>query len=179
MSGSSIPPTPGFANPQDQLNAIMLMMTQMRQEAQDRDTVLRNEIAVLKSAAQREAPTNILELIDYTTNEMCQIRDGIQKCDQPYVDTWTAAGNWYRLNSNLKEAFSKAAKGEKPDPKSVEISSLFKDFAKSIKGGKGKTAEGGGSSDSSKKCTRCKHRGHIKKNCFAKVDADGIKLEEE
>jgi hypothetical protein len=152
------------------LEVIRIQNETIRQEAADRETKLRQEIATLRNASARNFPSNTQELLDYTASEFQSLCNDPSILDQSYVNSWKNAANFYRLTGNLRESISKGASGDTPDIKQLEITPLVDAITKAIKGAKTSKI------DKDKHCEKCGRDGHVKAKCYAKTHSDGSKL---
>jgi hypothetical protein len=157
-----------------EMNAKLNSMQTQQAEAKAREEALLREIALLKQAKVRVAPTTTQELLEYTANEFAQVRDGIQECDEAYVRSWETVRDFHKLGHTIKDSFAKALAGEAPDATSLELSPFFDRLTKAL------GASGKKSTDrkfgKGKKCTRC-GRAHDTDDCYAKTHVNGTKLE--
>jgi hypothetical protein len=140
------------------------------EDAKKREEALMREINLLKQAKVRVAPTTTQELLDYVANEFQQVAEGFQEVDQQYVNTWINVANFYRLDANLKHAFTKVLAGDVPDRTAVEFAPLVAALTKAVGSGRGR-------GDKGKKCAKCGRTSHDSDKCYAKTHVNGTKLE--
>jgi hypothetical protein len=142
------------------------------EDAKKREEALMREINLLKQAKVRVAPSTTQELLDYVANEFQQVAEGFQEVDQQYVNTWINVANFYRLDANLKQAFTKVLAGDVPDRTAVEFAPLVAALTKAVG-----SSSGRGRSEKGKKCAKCGRTSHDSDKCYAKTHVNGTKLE--
>lgn len=146
------------------------------QFAQQQQTILAltNEIKDLAANKVGTTPTNTEGLFNAFAETVRAWNATNRPPNANEVRHWKRARDWYKITSSIKESCEKANAGEDPD----EDATKFASFAKYLGSSKSAWSKSATKSTDNVQCRKCGRTNHQEKDCRARTDFRGIKLED-
>jgi mannosyltransferase OCH1-like enzyme len=160
-------PVPEQPNLQQFMESLFTQMNNnIQTQLTNQNQVLMEEIQTLKSQLKAKELETVEDVLTSAASLMNHSYESNTPIPSAVASTWKNAARSYPLCRSIKKAFA-AEEISSDDERLIKLSKLMLD-PKQVKE-KPKPAKS--------LCSRCDRAGHTKASCFAKTNANGIKLE--
>ena len=160
-------PNPESANLQQLMETLFTQMNNNIQlQLTNQNQILMEEIQTLKSQLKAKELETVEDVLTSAALLMCHSYESNTPIPSAVASTWKNAARSYPLCKSIKKSFA-AEEISSDDERLIKLSKLIMDPKQTREKAK----------PSKSLCSRCDRTGHTKASCFAKTNANGIKLE--